>query len=281
MRRATLLFLQTTACVLACAVTTGTWASEQATVNSDALAVHSGNSSTSKIVKQLAKGDVVLVEMEVTGREGAWCNIREKDQTRSLGFVPCKELARQPRPQPPQWASVPQPESVPMTGEASQGQSATGPKPSASVQNFEAFRAVVRGDFATVKTLLRSGADPNLFLYAASEDGKIEMVQFFLENGADVNAINNFNGATPLIGAALRGKVETVQFLLAHGADVNKRIASGSTATRLTKQMMEVADQMFLPSLNTPKEHKQKFREIYFSRLRQIIAILEQAGGTE
>jgi hypothetical protein len=63
-------------------------------VKSESLIVHSEISEKSEIVKQLKKGDIVIVELEITG-ETEWCGIRQKGQKMLLGYVPCHYLERQ------------------------------------------------------------------------------------------------------------------------------------------------------------------------------------------
>jgi predicted aspartyl protease len=48
----------------------------------------------SKVVKTLKGGDVVTVEVELEGTEGAWCGIVEQRQTTISGYVQCKYLER-------------------------------------------------------------------------------------------------------------------------------------------------------------------------------------------
>src|SRR4030067_2456208 len=66
----------------------------QATLKSDSLTVFSRTSSTSEMVKTLRKGDVVTVEFELEGTEGAWCGIIEERQTSISGYVQCQYLER-------------------------------------------------------------------------------------------------------------------------------------------------------------------------------------------
>jgi hypothetical protein len=63
-------------------------------VKSDALTVYSEMSTTSSVVKTLKKGTRVIIRLQVTGAEGAWCKIAEGDQTNSLGYVLCSQLLR-------------------------------------------------------------------------------------------------------------------------------------------------------------------------------------------
>ena len=79
--------------------------SSQATVKNDCLTVFSRTSSKSEIVKKLKKGDVVTIEFELEGTEGAWCSIIEEGQTSISGYVQCQHLQRQ-IPQKKSWTSL-------------------------------------------------------------------------------------------------------------------------------------------------------------------------------
>ena len=88
--------------------------------------------------------------------------------------------------------------------------------------------------FEIAKLLLAAKAEVNpkgqFFispLMSALED--LEMVQFLVAQGADVNQ-KNFRGATPLMGAAIGRNVAVVKYLIEKGADVNARDQEGHTA---------------------------------------------------
>ena len=69
-------------------------------------------------------------------------------------------------------------------------------------------------------------------LHFASCMGHFEIVEFLLNNGANVDA-EMFNGETPLLIAAWYardGKYETMKALLEHGANVNHKDKHGRTA---------------------------------------------------
>jgi hypothetical protein len=74
---------------------------DRAEVQSDALTVYSGMSTTSSVVRSLRKGDHVSIRLQVSGAEGSWCKIAESGETNSLGYVLCSQLKRvsQPRAQ--------------------------------------------------------------------------------------------------------------------------------------------------------------------------------------
>lgn len=60
--------------------------------------------------------------------------------------------------------------------------------------------------------------DPNL-LITTIEMISMKMLEISVENGADVNAINESNGKRPIHIAAFNGFFEKIQFLIKHGAD--------------------------------------------------------------
>lgn len=67
---------------------------ERATVKTETVHIYSEMSLKSDIVKPLEKGNVVRIEMEMSGSEGAWCRITEEGKPESLGYVLCEYLDR-------------------------------------------------------------------------------------------------------------------------------------------------------------------------------------------
>ncbi|MEU1404901.1 ankyrin repeat domain-containing protein [Streptomyces sp. NPDC005728] len=99
------------------------------------------------------------------------------------------------------------------------------------------FAAALVGDTARVKTLLRSGVDPEQGdsegttpLYLASVNGEAEIVRLLLAAGASPDTESSGVGSegTPLCAAACWGHTETVRELLVHGADPNLREDRGT-----------------------------------------------------
>jgi hypothetical protein len=84
--------------------------------------------------------------------------------------------------------------------------------------------AAAEGDLRTTKAFLDSGINVNAqgrsgtALHAAAVQGQIEVIDYLLTKGADVNALNAF-GDTPMANAAQADKrsAETMAFLTAHG----------------------------------------------------------------
>ncbi len=102
--------------------------------------------------------------------------------------------------------------------------------------------AAEQGRMEIVRYLVEAGADVNATtpdrtgevtpLRFAITNGDIEMVQYLIDNGADVNKANN-QGWTPLMTAVRHGYVDIIDVLLEAGADLNARTAGGRTMTRI------------------------------------------------
>ncbi|KAK8158612.1 ankyrin repeat-containing domain protein [Phyllosticta citrichinensis] len=65
-------------------------------------------------------------------------------------------------------------------------------------------------------------------LYVAAMCGVVDVVEFFLGNGADASCRSNL-GWTPLHGAAAEGRTECVRLLLERGADASAITSQGKT----------------------------------------------------
>jgi len=67
------------------------------------------------------------------------------------------------------------------------------------------------------------GASPKDSIWEGAEHGDVEVVEFYLDQGTDVDAKGerSWMEGTPLHHAAKGGSVEVTELLLANGADVN------------------------------------------------------------
>lgn len=99
--------------------------------------------------------------------------------------------------------------------------------------------AVMRGDAAALRSLLRDGADANAAqidgataLHWAVHRGEVETVSLLLEAGARVDAANRV-GVTPLAMAALYGHAAIADALIAAGADAAATTPNGETLLML------------------------------------------------
>jgi ankyrin repeat protein len=108
-------------------------------------------------------------------------------------------------------------------------------------------------------------------LLSAIRSNDIETAKLLIENGADVNAKNNYNGWTPLIKAVWDGHIKIAKLLLEHGADVNAKNNAGETALAIAtergnKDIVKVIEEAmkkrsknhFLVGIRSEKERKEK-----------------------
>ena len=70
--------------------------------------------------------------------------------------------------------------------------------------------------------------------------GNLEGLLWCLENGADVNAVDEYRGYTALhwladMAAAAGPRLEMLRALVRHGADIRKRTGNGTTALALAR----------------------------------------------
>jgi hypothetical protein len=96
----------------------------------------------------------------------------------------------------------------------------------------------LEGDIGNMKLLLKKGfmADSSTFsasLYNACFDGHINVIEFSLQNGADINQQSGDWKISPLMIAAQGGQVETTKFLLSHGANPHLKNKNGETALNI------------------------------------------------
>lgn len=101
-----------------------------------------------------------------------------------------------------------------------------------------------RCSFDTLMLLIEFGADPfdfddegvSVFDIAITYDN-LEMVEYLIAHGRDVNQTNRRSGFTPLMAAACYGRVEIAKRLVAQGADQNARDSKGFSAVDFARKM--------------------------------------------
>ena len=84
------------------------------------------------------------------------------------------------------------------------------------------------GNLENVKTLVLAGADIDVgsndgstpLMYAVLSNDNTDVVEYLLEQGADVNAVNSY-GSTALFIAASKGKLEMARTLVMAGVDIH------------------------------------------------------------
>lgn len=93
---------------------------------------------------------------------------------------------------------------------------------------------VKNGDLDKVKEAVEKGVNVNesidgrLPLCLASDYGQLDVLNFLLSNGADVDACDKY-GVSPLLAAIFEGHTKCVQSLLKAGARKDGRAPDGST----------------------------------------------------
>lgn len=128
--------------------------------------------------------------------------------------------------------------------------------------------AAAHGDLAKVKALLEQGANINGIAYAigdnplmsAIEEGKVNVVNYLLEEGA-------LQKPNMLGQAAGSGYVEIVKILIRYGADVDYTDKWGHNALYWAQKNLE-APRTIIP------EHRDQNR-----KLEEVIRVLKAAGA--
>ena len=128
--------------------------------------------------------------------------------------------------------------------------------------------AAMTGDVATVKSLLKGGADVNAALgdgvtglHWAARQGHEELANTLLVAGANVRATTRFGAVTPLHLAAERGAGAIVAALVKAGADANAATATGATPLMFAAGAGDVASITALLDAGAEIEAKERDRE--------------------
>jgi len=107
-----------------------------------------------------------------------------------------------------------------------------------STQDWEDYRwAVQTGDLNNTKKfatklgvkVVDAGVNARTPLHWAADYGQLEILEFLVAQGADLEAKDRF-GITPLLAAVHEGHAEAVKFLLSKGANRNVKGPDGLSA---------------------------------------------------
>lgn len=119
-----------------------------------------------------------------------------------------------------------------------------------TVDDDNIFVAVQKEKTQTIQKLIESGTDINMTdaerqnstaLHDAATWNSVSLVQFLLKNGANPNAVDNYN-RTPLMVAILyregdeQSVTEVAQALIAAGTDTSIKSTDGQTAHQLAQE---------------------------------------------
>ncbi len=128
--------------------------------------------------------------------------------------------------------------------------------------------AAMTGDVATVKSLLKGGADVNAALgdgvtglHWAARQGHEELATTLIVAGANVRATTRFGAITPLHLAAERGSGPIVAALVKAGADANAVTGTGATPLMFAAAAGDVASLTALIDAGAEIEAKERDRE--------------------
>lgn len=151
------------------------------------------------------------------------------------------------------------------------------------------YTAAETGDLALVKQLAAQGVGINVAgdtapLIGAAHRGHLAVVQWLLDNGADVNIVNS-GRSTALMCAAYSGHAHCIELLLQHGADATMVNSSSKTAMTYAREnggaeavrALECRPDEISSSWTLDNRVMQ---EIYdFRRLERVTLMRKSAGG--
>ena len=140
-------------------------------------------------------------------------------------------------------------------------------------------------DTAILQELINAGADINNqnkgenLLFAAIEQNNIEMLEYLLSKGLDVNA-TNLAGETPLIQAVLFSEIhentDIIKMLLKYGADKTIQNNQGLTASDYAFRLNHEIQNLLKPSISFTKSAEKFYTEMKESILKEEILPLVQ-----
>ncbi|EDV97269.1 palmitoyltransferase Hip14 [Drosophila grimshawi] len=113
---------------------------------------------------------------------------------------------------------------------------------------FDIVKATQYGAIARVRDLIESGWDVNqpdsetvTLLHWAAINNRRDIIRYFLEKGATVDAVGGELNATPLHWATRQGHLSAVVLLMAAGADPRIRDAEGCSCIHIAAQFAHTA----------------------------------------
>jgi ankyrin repeat protein len=127
------------------------------------------------------------------------------------------------------------------------------------------------GGRVTPLHLLAELADP--FDYS-THDKQLILVKQLIKYGADVNAVSNPDGLTPLYYACFKGYVTNLDFvelLLEEGADPNFQVGIGLTPLMFTRKFAPGAAEFFAELAYHRRQYHHSIEETFLARVRMDV----------
>jgi hypothetical protein len=116
-------------------------------------------------------------------------------------------------------------------------------------RNYEAISMVLSSDDKNRTSLVKSLG--NSILIKCAEDNQVDLAEFLLNHGVDVNYRSwHQQNKTPLMFAAEKGNREMATLLIEYGANINMQSNWGSTALSLAKKNHHDQLALYLESFN-------------------------------
>lgn len=115
-----------------------------------------------------------------------------------------------------------------------------------AIENLGIFNHIISSnDLNLIKEYIGYIDDINIYLSKAVETGNIEIVKFFLKNGADINYLSDeviLGSLTPLKTAINNNDYEMVKFLIENGVDFNLQVNCDDFMNQLKNYIINVYD---------------------------------------
>ncbi len=160
------------------------------------------------------------------------------------------------------------------------------PEPPLSLQEAAAI-----GDVNLVRTLIENGTDVDSIedsysktaLHRAAMSGHRDVVEFLLTKGADIDA-KDYSVASPLHRAAEKGHKEVAELLIAKGADVNAKNNDGQTPLHYAAASgrKDIAELLIAKGadVNAKNDDDQTPVDVALSRIRsEVVKLLIEKGA--
>lgn len=159
-------------------------------------------------------------------------------------------------------------------------------------KNTPLHQACISGNLDITQYLIKRGADinaqnhqENTPLHLAAEKNHFKIVKFLVEKGASPN-LKNFRGHVPALNSLVeRSETNIIRYLINHGTDPNTEDLYGSTllSRACERRFPEIVDLLLEKKIKLPTQKNKIMRMIflavYIDHLRLFNLLLEKNPG--